>query len=139
MYIKHVHICILQLKQFQKSSKNSPKSRDTKAGKKSVVDSNNTNSKDTVQSDFIDTTIGSEVVADSVKVNSDSDNRYVTEPDITDSTDSTQVIEDLHKQVPPDTIQINQAPGGIVIPEGSQSGQAEQVDQSVSGQDLVSI
>ena len=105
MYIKHVHICILQLKQFQKSSKNSPKSRDTKAGKKSLVDSNNTNSKDTVQSDFIDTTIGSEVVADSVKVNSDSDNRYVTEPDIT----------------------------------SPKSQQTEQVDQSVSGQDLVSI
>ena len=100
------------------------------------MDSNNTNSKDTVQSDFIDTTIGSEVVADSVKVNSDSDNRYVTEPDITDSA---QVIEDLHKQVPPDTIKINQAPGGTVFPEGSQSGQAEQADQSVSGQDLVSI
>ena len=126
----------MQLKQFQKSSKNSPKSRDTKAGKKSVVDSNNTNSKDTVQSDFIDTTIGSEVVADSVKVNSDSDNRYVTEPDITDST---QVIEDLHKQVPPDTVQLNQAPGGTVFPEGSQSQQTEQVDQSVDKQDVVSI
>ena len=119
----------MQLKQFQKSGKNSPKTRDSKASKKHIVDTS-IPSKDTIHSEVIDTTnTSSEAAVDPVVLNSvtDSDNKYSSEPGVT-VIGSNQVTEEIDKEETPVAVSSNQALGET----GYQ--QSDSINQSVTAQ-----
>ena len=98
----------LQLKQFQKSGKNSPKARDSKAAKKNSSDSVVSN-KELIHSEVNSTNTNLDTVTDPVNVNSfaEGDTAFSSETDHTII--SNQVTEDLYKETTEVTVVDNKA------------------------------